>query len=271
MRELTLPAPLMLLPGLAADANLFAPQREALGDAVSTPDWITPRSEQESLGSYAQRWAESINAQVERYGDDRPWFLGGMSLGGMAALEMVPHLTRKPAAVFLIASCRSAPVLHQPYRSAASLATKLSPKAVSNLVKWGAVPFGIRDGQDDPGYRLLQKMATAADPARLKWAIGAAAEWTYAGPAESFDNGEAFPPVLQIHGRQDWLIRLREADCDQVIDTGRHLINLSHAQTVNRWLFDHVTRLCGIDESNEPRVEDPDVTVRRRPEFAARY
>lgn len=270
MRELTLPAPLILLPGLAADADLFAPQRQAFGDAVTTPDWIAPQ-DNESIEHYARRWAAVINAQVAGRSKDQPWFLGGMSMGGMLALEMIPRLDRLPAGVFLIASSRSAPVLNQPYRLGAALVPKMSAKAVGWMVKLGAIPFGFRDGQDDSTYRLLQKMAKAADPQRLRWAIGAVHDWTYVGPPDTLPDGRTFPPLRQIHGRHDWLIPLREQDCDKVIDRGRHLINLSHHHTVNRWLYDHITQICRIDESHEPRVEDPDASARRRPEFAARY
>ncbi len=271
MRELTLPAPLMLLPGLGADTDLFTPQREAFGDAVSTPDWIDAKSDNESLRSYAQRWAESINAQVADYPKDRPWFLGGMSMGGMIALEMVPFLDRPPAAVFLIASCRNTPALPRLIKIGAAMTRKVPAAKVAAVVKLGAIPFGIRDGQDDTGYKLLLKMAKAADPDHLKWAIGATAEWTYPGPPKTLSNGEAFPPLFQIHGRHDWLIPLQEDDCDFVIDKARHLVNLSHAKTLNRWLFDHITQACGINESADPRVEDPDQTVMRRPELAARF
>lgn len=271
MRELTLPAPLMLLPGLGADGDLFTPQREAFGDAVSTPDWIDVKADNESLGSYAERWADAINDQVADYSKDRPWFLGGMSMGGMIAMEMVPFLDRLPAAVFLMSSCRDTPALPRLIKFGAAATSKVGAAHVATAVKLGAIPFGFRDGLDDTGYKLLLKMAKAADPQQLKWAIGATAEWTYPGPAETLPRGEAFPPIFQIHGRQDWLIPLQENDCDTVIDKGRHLINLTHAKTVNRWLFDRITACCGIDESAEPRVEDPDVTAMRRPELAARF
>ncbi|MBB6429052.1 alpha/beta fold hydrolase [Algisphaera agarilytica] len=271
MRELTLPAPLMLLPGLGADGDLFGPQRQAFGDAVTTPDWIDVKADNESIGRYAERWAESINQQIATFRTDRPWFLSGMSMGGMLALELIPHLDRKPAAVFLISSARSSPAATWWAKLAAGTTGPLKPNHVALMVKLGAIPFGIRDGQDDIGYKLLLKMAKQSDPARLKWAIGATAEWTYPGPSESLPNGDAFPAIYQIHGRHDWLIPLREDDCDMVIDRGRHLINLSHATTVNRWLFDRITELCGIDESTDPRVEDPDLTVMRRPELAAQF
>lgn len=271
MRELTLPAPLVLLPGLGADAEMFFPQREAFGDAVHVPDWIAPEDAGENFARYAERWAGPINEMIAGFDPGRPWFLGGASMGGMLAMELVPHLKRQPAAVLLIASARSTPDYPMFVKVGASLMSHLSPALVAKVIRLGAIPFGIRDGQDDTGYKLLLKMAKAADPLRLKWGVGAASEWTYAGPPETLDNGEAFPPIQQIHGQADWMIPVREADTDRVVERGRHLITISHANTVNRWLFEQITAYCGIDESNEPRVEDPGQAVRRRPEFAAIY
>ena len=56
MRELTLPAPLVLLPGLAADARLFTRQRRALGPNLITPEWpaLPPDPDRrETLRSFA--------------------------------------------------------------------------------------------------------------------------------------------------------------------------------------------------------------------------
>ncbi|MEM6458764.1 MAG: hypothetical protein AAF710_05165 [Planctomycetota bacterium] len=270
MRELTLPAPLLLLPGLGADGSLFTPQRDALGDAVRTPDWIAPASPNEDLGRYAERWAATINETAAAFDRDRPWFLGGMSMGGMIALEMLPHLTRPPAALFLISSCRATVALPRLIRLGSVFTGRMPAGLLHKVIRWMAVPFAVRDGADDDVARRLVEMARASDPEHLRWAIGAVAEWTYAGPPARSGERPA-PPIFQAHGRRDWLIPLREDDCELVIDRGRHLINSSHAKTVNRWLYDHVTRLCGIDESGEPRVEDPDETVMRRPELATRF
>jgi pimeloyl-ACP methyl ester carboxylesterase len=270
MRELTLPAPLVLLPGLGADERLFGPQREAFGDALHVPEWIAPRSRGESLRAYAQRWAEPINTRVAGFSDDRPWFLGGASMGGMLALEMVPHLDRLPGALLLIASARSTPQYPAYVKLSAAVLNQLPPKAAAALLKWSAVPIGVRDGLDDPGYQRLAAMAREADPERYLWSMGAAAEWTYAGPPETV-RGQPFPPIRQIHGADDWMMPLPESDVDLVIDKAKHVLTLSHDRTVNRWLFEQIAAFCDIDLSQSPRVEDPDETIKRRPEIAARY
>jgi pimeloyl-ACP methyl ester carboxylesterase len=270
MRELTLPAPVVLLPGLGADARLFQPQRDALGPAVKVPSWIKPASRGESLGAYAERWAVEVNAMVAGFSDDRPWFLGGASMGGMLALEMVPHLERLPAALLLIASSRSDPDYDWFTRIGATVLQRMPASVAGMMLRYNAIPMAVRDGLDDRGIRTLFAMAGDADSERFCWAMGAAVEWTYPGPPETV-NGQPFPPIHQIHGGRDWLIHLIEEDVETVVERGRHVLTFSHAKTVNRWIYDHVLRYCGIDESDEPRVQDPDATVSRRPEFAARY
>ncbi len=252
MRELTLPAPLVLLSGMSDAGTLLKPQHDAFGEALHTPAWIAHR-DGENLASYARRWAEKINELVRGFDPERPWFFGGMSMGGMVALEMLPHLHRPPAAVFLIASARSTPRLTWPVKAGAMVSGKLSSNWVGRLTTALAVPFGFRDGQDDVGFRLLKRMTRQADPAFIRWAVGATTEWTYTGPGGGADT----PPIFQIHGRHDWLLPLREEESQVVIDTGRHLINLSHPHTVNRWLFDHILRLTrGAIELASPRMED---------------
>ena len=272
MQELTLPAPLVLLPGLGADADLFQPQRQAFGDAVHVPDWIDPLDRNESLRSYARRWSESINQTIAGFNADRPWFLGGASMGGMLALEMVPYLDRLPTAVLLIASTRSTPNYPMHIKLGASVVKGLPPQAAAWVLRHSAVPLGVRDGLDDVGYRTLAKMASAADADRYVWSMGAAADWTYPGPPEQV-HGQPFPPIEQIHGDRDWMIPLAEAEAPDatVVEHAGHILTLSHYHTVNRWLYDQVLRYCGIDESSEPRVEAPGETVRRRPEVAGIY
>lgn len=267
MRELSLPAPLVLLPGLGADARQFTPQQKAFGPSVHTPDRIAAH-DNEGLASHAKRWAEKINAELlSGFDKDTPWFLGGTSMGGMIALEMLPFLDPQPAALFLIASSRSAPAYPAWAKIGAEALLKLSEKMIACTARAMAIPYGVRDGLDDDGYRLLKVMLDDCEPDYIKWALGATIEWSYAGtPA-----GYTAPPIYQIHGRRDWLIQPPQHPVDELIDNGRHLLNLSHAHTINRWLFDHILSACGIDESNEPRVEDPDQTLARRPDMAARF
>jgi len=253
MRELTLPGRMILLPGFGCDGRVFGPQRRAFGDRLETPAWITPKPD-ESIRHYAQRWAE----QLSRPGDDPPLALGGLSLGGVVAQEMVKFIEPTPRCLLLVATAR------KPERF--SFAVQLShllgrfvPEASANksAAIW-ALLFALRDGVDDDGKTLLRQMAKDIDPAVLTWAGRAALDWP--GP-EAAAPGD--PPTYQVHGRNDWVIH-PGPEVDLVLDKARHLINHSNAQTVNHFLFDKFLQHVPEAHAPTPRVEDPHKTIQRR-------
>lgn len=253
MRELTLPARLILLPGLGVGPDIFAPQRKAFGDKLETPDFI-PFQGNESIGQYAQRWAEQLN----RPGDDRPIFLGGLSFGGMVALEMAAHLQPRPRAVFLIASTREAEQVSLTLQLAQKAGGFMPAGSVGSLRKAMALGWALRDGLDDDGKALFVKCASDIDPAFLKWGAREAVDWPgFTPPAD-------YPPIHQIHGQDDWVLTPPSAPQAALIEEGRHLIHLTHAHTVNRFLFDHILAACPEARVDAPAIEDPRITARRR-------
>src|SRR5688572_26333760 len=93
---------LVLIPGLGSDAALYEPQRRALGDRLVVPAWLAPLNERETLESYARRMAEVIK------GDPRvvkPYFVGGISFGGMLAAEIAECCASDVAGLILIGGC----------------------------------------------------------------------------------------------------------------------------------------------------------------------
>src|ERR1700712_4564404 len=100
-----LPPRLILLPGLGIDERLFEPQR-ALRARIEVPAWLRFEVE-ETMEHYAQRMVETID-------QSSPFFLGGVSFGGMLALEMAKYL--KPQAVIAIAACRAGREVAWPFR-----------------------------------------------------------------------------------------------------------------------------------------------------------
>lgn len=244
---------MILLPGFGCDGRVFGPQRKAFGDRLETPAWITPKPD-ESIRHYAQRWAKELG----RPGDDTPLALGGLSLGGIVAQEMVKFIEPTPRCLLLIATAR------KPERF--SLAVQLShllgrfvPEASANksAAMW-ALLFALRDGVDDDGKALLRQMARDADPAVLRWAGQAALDWP--GPTSRTPDD---PPSYQVHGRNDWVIK-PGPEVDVVLERARHLINHSHTQTVNRFLFEKYIQHVPGARRPTPRVEDPHKTMQRR-------
>jgi pimeloyl-ACP methyl ester carboxylesterase len=254
MRELTLPGRLILIPGLGCTPAIFDHQRKAFGDRLETPAFIEHHAG-ESVAGYAQRWAK----QLSKPGDDRPLFIGGSSFGGMLAQEMAMHLSPRPRAVFLIASTRTGDRVTG-VMQLAELVGRLVPTASANqalkLIKLG---FALREGLDDDDKRRLIRGAGEVDPAMTKWASGAAVGWP------GYKPPPGYPPIHQIHSRHDWVIKppTEQAGVEWV-DGNRHLLQMTHAHTVNRFLFDRVLAHCPEANVPTPAIEDPDMTAQRR-------
>jgi pimeloyl-ACP methyl ester carboxylesterase len=223
-----LPGQLLMIPGLGLTQQLFFPQRRAYGEAIVCRDWPQPR-DNEALGDYARRFAEQLKPQLD---PDQPLFLAGASFGGLVALEMADVLD--PRATFLIGSARSHHALPLRLQLANRVVGALPSEALRFMLPKLAVAFCCREGLDDRSFGLVRRMVRQADPAFVAWAMNAANDWDFEGPLT-----ERQKPVYQIHGRHDWVLPPRVEDCDTLLPTDHHLLNLSHPQTINRYLADH--------------------------------
>jgi pimeloyl-ACP methyl ester carboxylesterase len=227
-----IPARIVLFPGLGADPRMFAAQQSAFGDDLECPDWLAPGPD-ETFDDYACRWAQQLEAKP---GDDRPLFLGGVSFGGMVAMQIAQHLS--PTAVILIGSCRSRnakPPRWQVARRVGDLIPDwmLGRRTLAAAALW----VSLLDQLDGPHRSLLMSMAGDSEPELIRWSGHACADWGF-DPADV----PGFPPIHQIHGRLDAIIPLHHGDPDHVIPDGRHIILFSHRQTVNRYIMGVVKR-----------------------------
>lgn len=217
---------LVFLPGLGADAGLFAPQLAAFPGA-GVPAWITPLG-RESLGAYAERFGASLKA-------DGPWVAVGFSFGGMVALEMASRMdpSLRPMGVVLLSGVRS--------RAAVSDAFRVQ-RAVGGLVPRGLVrraldgpasrAFARRDGLGERHTQDLVAMARRADVPFLLWGSAACCRWGF--------DGRCPVPVRHLHGRRDRIIPYvphpaLEGGRAELIDAG-HLITWTAPERVNRFI-----------------------------------
>ena len=189
------------------------------------PPWIEPR-EHEPLAVYARRMAEGTSTALEDA--DAPLFVGGVSLGGMIALEAARHL--RPRAVFLIASCRSwrsVPAVYLPLARAVRFVPRGAMNVLARLSPLAAPFFGPLGSAH---RRKLAAVLRDTPPAFLRWACPALAEWS--APQ---DLGVT---VYHIHGSCDRILPRRLADPppDRVVPGAGHLLNLTHAPEVNAFL-----------------------------------
>lgn len=213
-------APLILLPGMGADARMFAPLRAVLPQLV-TPNWIEPERN-EPLTEYACRLAQTVDP-------GRPCFVGGASFGGVVALEMSVAL--KARACFLIGSIRSADsrpwrvkLLH-PVTPLVGMLPQMSPWLVRLVGGWLRSPT-----------RGVMTQLGEADARFLKWAARAILTWR---PSPE----TARVRVCQIHGERDRVFPVRMVKPDHVVSGAGHLISITHPQPVVEFLRDRMAAI----------------------------
>src|SRR5688572_13803396 len=169
---------------MGVDGRLFERQRELPLD-VRVIEWIAPRGE-ERFCDYAKRMAEQIDASA-------PFYLGGVSLGGMTAVEMARHV--RPRALFLISSCCGPAGMPAWYRMPGWATCRLPPAvsrvlgAIGVLSPWpfGPMAWDVR--------RAMLRMVWESPPERVAWQMRAILGWEAPAPCHV--------PVFQIHGRHD--------------------------------------------------------------------
>ncbi len=218
---------LVFFPGLGANYRLLNHQASHFANFI-IPKWI-PHVPEESLESYCQRWAEKLRFPA-------PFYLGGVSFGGMVALELSKYLN--PEGIFLISSCRSKEAIGETFRAQEKLGRSVPDALIKPFLE--TVGLGILSKKEKlapPEIDNLKKMVFEIDVPFFKWSSMAAATWTHGAGSVKVNA-----PVHQIHGKKDWVIKLREGDPDTLIEEGKHLIHITHADIVNSYINHIITR-----------------------------
>ncbi len=208
---------LILLPGLAADARMFAPQLAAF-DNLEVPPWPAFR-EDESLSDFARRMAGTLDTS-------EPFIIGGVSMGGMIAQEIARHT--KPQCVILIASSRDGDAVPRYYRWYEFL-TRPIPDRLLGAGRIIAPLISRQFNNATPEQeKLMAEMIKSTPIEFIRWGARAIFEWPGAGELDC--------PVYHIHGDADRLIPRANVNPDRIVKGGGHLINISHADQVNAFI-----------------------------------
>ena len=227
---------LILIPGMGADERLFGPQRGA-GFQFEVPRLPVPGPD-DDMAAYAERVRDDLRL-------DGPCVLGGVSFGGMLAYQMA---TVCPArCVVSIGSCTSRSALRW-WHFAVGWVGRLLPNA---LVRGRCVAssrvMARLESLDVDQTRLIRDMSRDVEVAYLRGVGRMILGWR---------APEALPcPVHVIHGEVDRIIPVAGVDPDEVVPGGGHLINLTHAEQINRFLRRHLTE--GTAAGDRPGRPEP--------------
>lgn len=213
------PLPLILLPGIGADARLFSVQRIAFPQLM-VPPWLEPRWH-ESLADYARRMAESVHP-------GGPCYVGGMSFGGMVALEMSRHLPVK--ACLLMSSIHSSRELPWWARILGPGAWLLPPftdwivSATGTTLLRTVGPVLPKPLRHSCGH--LSRMYPCP---MLSWSCRAVVRWK--------PDPTRWPcPIHHLHGDRDRVLPHRNTSPTQLVPQGGHVLPLTHPFVVNDFL-----------------------------------
>lgn len=173
------------------------------------------------MNAYARRLAEGIDTT-------QPFYLVGLSFGGMIAVEMNSFL--KPVQTILVSSDynrRHLPTYIQ-WIGRLRLHRAVPPSWLKRFppgVHWF---FGVKSLAEKS---LLNQFLHDADERFLEWAINAVLTW---------ENTALPPHCIRIHGDRDKVFP-RYAGADAVIEGGGHFMVLTKARGISSFLEKYLT------------------------------
>jgi pimeloyl-ACP methyl ester carboxylesterase len=194
-------ARLILIPGLAADREVFRPQLDAFGDSIHVPLWLQPHK-RETLTDYAGRWAGMLAGHLQPVEPDRPLFLGGLSFGAMVAYEMAATLRSR--GLFLIGGCRSAASLAWWAWPAERVSAVLPRVTLPWVIPAVARMIAAAEQLDADQRRMFVGIARRADAHLARWSTWAAVHGRE--PATT-------PPAPSTRSTASWTRSCRSRTC----------------------------------------------------------
>ena len=210
------PIPIILLPGLGLDDRLYALQKVEF-PGIRVPAWLPPEYF-ESLADYARRMAQAVDP-------GGPCFVGGMSFGGMVALEMSRHLDCRGC--LLISTVRSPQELPYWAKFLAPWAWILPPRADLVAAVAGTLLLWTIGRVFPPRWKLFCLHLSRTRAPIMPWACRAVVSWK---------PSPVTCPVYQIHGDSDPILPHRLTQSDLVIPRAGHLLPLSHPFVITELL-----------------------------------
>ena len=203
--------------GLGADRRVFSNLTFPSDCELKYLDWITPIPH-ESLEQYACRMAERIDTSS-------PFYLIGLSFGGMLCTEIAKRL--KPLHTYIISSIPVCTELPGYYRVAGTL--KLHQVISLNLAKRSTPLMYKMFGLTTPREKMVfDQIIAHADLPFVKWALSCILAWKNTIKPEN---------LTHIHGTNDHILPIKYAHPDVAIEGGGHMMIVSHAEEISQILL----------------------------------
>ncbi len=207
-----------LITGFALDKRAFS-LMDLPSETYTTLDFI-PVRKGESLREYALRMAGEIGLAP---GD----IIGGVSLGGMLALEMATAVDVR--GVLIIASTLHPRHIRKRFRFWAPFAAHVPDFLIRRIFTLIPAILAWQRMLDPPRQALLADIMGKFPPALLRTFPRMITTWPGAKPPARF---------RQLHSDGDWLIRPVGDPATLTIVPGKnHLITVSHPEAVREWVL----------------------------------
>ena len=233
-----------MLPGLGMDARMLQPQSSYFPNSYVLK--FLSESNPVSLAALADQllanWPKQLPSLIrnETNSRSRNIFLVGVAFGGMLALEIALQVSlqqtlatsHRIAGVILIGSTRTHTNIPISLRLQEKLIARIPASLGRTAMKKSLAKIASEEAMSLEQKKLLLDMANDADWNQIRWGASQIAKWDRT--RSSFDNLGI--PIYQIHGRQDRSIKPPPLSDATLLLQGRHMINLSMATEVNRWL-----------------------------------
>lgn len=205
-----------LISGLGADKRIFSKLVFSANHVVRHIEWISPNFN-EDLSSYAKRLAKQIDKT-------EPFFLVGVSFGGMIAVELNKFI--KPIQTIIISSASTNAQIPWYYKIVGRLKiyTFLPIKVLkvpTTLTFWF---FGAQTNEEKS---LLTQILKDTDGKFLKWAISKITTW---------DQKVTMQGIYHIHGTTDRILPLAFTQPDVKIKNGGHLMVYNQNEIITKIL-----------------------------------
>ena len=203
-----------LISGLGADKRVFSKLVFSDRHVIKHIEWISPNPN-EGLSFYARRLASQID-------ETKPFFLVGVSFGGMIAVELNKFM--KPLKTIIISSASTDGQIPWYYKIVGRLKIyTLVPvkilKAPTPLTLWF---FGTKTEEEKS---LLTQILKDTDGRFLKWAISKITNW---------DQKVKLKGIYHVHGTADRILPVAFMQPDVKVRNGGHLMVYSQSGIITK-------------------------------------